>query len=130
MKRRLVLAILACLLAGCATVRSEIETPVTIVAVVSQPTFTGWYRDYCRDGNLTGSMPNCLQHGGEIYRVTLHDVRTIDGKPVTDRLIIAFPAHALGRTYREEKQIDLVEAPEVFVSATGIIYLANDWKDT
>ena len=130
MRRLILLAMLSTILGSCAVVRAPLETPITLVGIVSAPTFTGWYRDYCQDGELTDSSPDCLQHGGEIYRVRLLDVRTISGTRVADRLVIAFPAHALGHSFRSKKRIELVSAPPEFAAATGILYFANHWSDT
>lgn len=129
MSRFLLLAMLSTALCSCSAVRISLETPVTLTGVVSQPTFTGWFRDYCRNGLLVDSSPDCLQHGGEVYRVKLVDVRTTGGARVAESLVIGFPAHALGPRYRSKKRIELVRAPPEFAAATGIFYFANHWND-
>ena len=110
--------------------RGPVQTPLTVVGTVSQPVFTGWHRDYCNNGHLAAALPDCLQHGGEIYRVMLLDARTIEGRRIARKLVIAFPAHALAADYVGQKRINLVRAPEPFSAATGIGYLAHTWSDT
>lgn len=116
-------------LCGCAALPPRLELPASVVGVVSQPVFTGWFRDYCQGGQLVDSTPDCLQHGGEVYRATLLDVRTESGAPLARRLVIAFPAHALSRAYSGRKRIELVAAPVPFAAATGIDYLAHVWSE-
>lgn len=116
-------------LCGCAATPPRIETPVSLIGVVSRPVFTGWFRDYCQSGRLVNVTPDCLQHGGEVYRATFLDVRTESGARLVRRIVIAFPAHALPRAYSSRKRIELIAAPDQFVEATGIVYLANVWSE-
>jgi hypothetical protein len=99
-----------------------------VVGIVSQPTLTGWYVDFCNEGQLKASFHDCGQIGGEIYRATLLNVQTPKGTDVIPKLIIGFPAHALPKSYRDKKRIHLVMAPEDFRKATGIVYFARDWE--
>lgn len=127
---RIALALLsAWALCGCASLPPRSELPASVVGVVSEPVFTGWFQDDCRGGRLVDSTPDCLQHGGEVDRATLLDVRTESGAPLARRLVIAFPAHALSRAYSGRKRIELVAAPDPFAAATGIDYLAHVWSE-
>jgi hypothetical protein len=69
---------------------------------------------------------NCLSAGGELYAAWLRDARTVDGERVSSRLKIAYPAHALKRSYRLHTDVFLQRAPADFREATGIEYLATD----
>jgi hypothetical protein len=68
--------------------------------------------------------------GGEIYRATLQDARTPEGKRISQKLIIGFPAHALPQNYRSTKRVHLETSPDDFRIATGIEYFADEWDDT
>jgi hypothetical protein len=118
------------LLTACSGIPVIIETPVTLVGVVSKPTFTGWYVNFCANGQLTDSLPVCAQIGGEIYKATLLDSETLDGKGMVRKLVIGFPAHALPPDYRARKRIQLERAPDDFKAATGIAYFARNWSDS
>jgi hypothetical protein len=61
----------------------------------------------------------------EIYRVTLGEVRTPDGRRVSPQLVVGFTSHALREDYRERKRLHLEKAPENFRVATGLEYLAR-----
>jgi hypothetical protein len=130
LKLRIVLAIGAFLLTGCVTHPDHLGTPVELIGTVTNPVFTGWYRDFCEAGQLRDSSTNCIQIGGEIYRVTLLDARTLEGKSIAHQLIFGFPAHALPRHYRSRKRVRLQTSPDDFRMATGIEYLAGEWDDT
>jgi hypothetical protein len=60
----------------------------------------------------------------EIYRVTLRDVQTIDGKKLSPRLVVGLTSHALPKDYRERRRLRLERAPDNFRVSTGIEYLA------
>jgi hypothetical protein len=123
------LAATTLMLSGCVTSAANFETPIDLIGMVSNPVFTGWYKNFCEAGHLTIS-PECLQVGGEIYRVTLLDARTPKGNKISQKLLIGFPAHSLPRNYRGRKRIRLDKSPEEFRTATGIEYLVTDWSDT
>ena len=119
------------LVTGACTANSvHVTTPIELVGIVSEPTFTGWFVDFCHGRQLTESLPDCVQVGGEIYRATLLNAQTPQGSNVAHKLVIGFPAHALPKSYRHKKRIYLVTAPEDFRNATGIVYFARDWGDT
>jgi hypothetical protein len=117
-------------LIGCAARDVRISTPETLIGTVSNPQFTGWYVDYCNGGALVETAPNCMQMGGELYRVILLNPRSEAGGRLARRLVIGFPAHALPTQYREEKRVRLVPASAEFAEATGIRYVATKWDDT
>jgi hypothetical protein len=122
------LAATTLLLSGCVAAAANFEAPIELTGMVSNPVFTGWYKNFCEGGHLTVS-PDCLQVGGEIYKVTFSDVRTEEGRRASRTLIIGFPAHGLPRTYRSREHIRLEKSPEDFRLATGVEYLAGDWDD-
>jgi hypothetical protein len=124
-----ILGLAALLLAGCVTLPDNIGTPITLIGIVTNPVLTGWYRDFCEAGQLTGSLPDCVQVGGEIYRATLLDARTPEGQRISQKLIIGFPAHALPQNYRSKKRIHLETSSDDFRIATGIEYFADEWDD-
>ncbi len=64
----------------------------------------------------------------EIYRVTLRDVRTLEGKKLSPRLVVGLTSHALRKDYRERKRFRLEKAPDNFRVSTGIEYLAWSGK--
>ena len=130
MKRYAIVGLGALLMSGCTADPIRFETPVEMIGVVSNPTTTGWYKNYCDGGRLTTSLPDCVQVGGEIYRVSLLDVRTPEGRRISHKLIIGFPAHALPSDYRDEKRMRLEKAPADFRNATGIEFLVSVWSDT
>jgi hypothetical protein len=123
MRVRVILAVLPIFASGCALAPVTIDTPVDLVGEISNPDFTGWYRDYCSSGGLTKQISSCMQIGGEIYKVTLR------GGGSTHSLVIAFPAHALSHQYRARVHVHLVKAPDAFSNETGIAYLATEWSD-
>jgi hypothetical protein len=100
------------------------------MGVVSKPTYTGWMVDYCGDDVPVPSLPQCAQIGGEIYRATLSEVRTLEGNRISQRFIIGFTGHALPKHYRDTKRLCVEKAPDDFRAATGIEYLVRRWSDT
>jgi len=129
MKLCAIFALASLFLAGCAASPANITTPIELIGTVSKPVWTGWYKDFCEAEKITPSTPSCLQVGGEIYRVVLLGARTPGGARIARKLIIGFPAHALPREYRDEKRVQLVNAPDDFRTATGIQYLVSEWDD-
>ena len=123
---RVVLAALAILSSGCSLIPDRIETPIDMVGEVSRPEFTGWYIDSC-DGRLIKTPPNCVQIGGEVYKVLLLGARTPESTAAHE-IIIAFPAHALKPNYRARVHVHLVKAPDAFEHETGIAYMAREWS--
>jgi hypothetical protein len=123
-----ILGFSALLFAGCVAEPVQIGIPAELIGTVSDPVTTGWYKDFCEAGKLTASLPECVQVGGEIYKVAFLDARTPDGKWISNKIVIGFPAHALPRTYRRESRIHLVKSPDDFRVATGIEYLVTDWN--
>jgi hypothetical protein len=122
------LAALTLSIAGCTILPPRIETPTDLIGEVSNPVFTGWYIDHCNGDGLTKELPrNCIQVGGELYKVMLRNVRAPQGE--SQSLIIAFPAHALSSEYRARVRIHLVKAPDAFARETGITYFASEWND-
>lgn len=128
-------ALWPCLLILCACVAEPVQVtfPDEVIATVSDPEYTGWNQDLCNEGQVTRSLPGCAPLGPgvyemEIYRVTLREVRTLDGKKLSPRLVVGFPSHALGKDYRERKHLRLKKAPDNFRVSTGIEYLA--WART
>jgi hypothetical protein len=117
-------------LSGCVADAFPVETPVEVMATVTNPKGSGWTRDFCDGGRPVISAPNCAQIGGEIYRVTLINVRTLDHRLIAKKLTVGFPAHAITRKYRGTKRLRLEKAPDDLRSATGIAILATDWSDT
>jgi len=103
--------------------------PDEVIAQVSGPEYTGWNQDLCNEGQVTRSLPGCAPLGPgvyemEIYRVTLRDVQTIDGKKLSPRLVVGLTSHALPKDYRERRRLRLERAPDNFRVSTGIEYLA------
>jgi hypothetical protein len=123
-------AVAVCLfaLSACTTTTVPLTLPIDLVAKVSNPTHTGWNVDFCHDGKLINSLPECAQLGGEIYRVELLHTRTSSGAAVVSTRIIGLSAHALDKDYRFKASIHLEEAPKDFRESTGIEYLARDWE--
>lgn len=115
------------LLVSCSSSTASPNIPITLVGTVSNPSFTGWYRDYCDNGNLVKGLPNCLQTGGEIYKAVLLNAHTENGSYSVKKLIIAFPAHAIPNGYRAKHRVSLVKTPQPFQNTTGISFLANEW---
>jgi hypothetical protein len=115
-------------IAGCTILPARIDTPADLIGEVSNPVFTGWYIDYCNGSGLTKELPkNCVQVGGELYKVMLQNVYTPQRK--SQNLVIAYPAHALSSEYRARVRIRLVKAPDAFARETGITYYASKWSD-
>jgi hypothetical protein len=63
-----------------------------------------------------------------MYKVTLSDVRTPDGRRIVSMLTIGFPAHALRGDYRARMRLHLVKAADDFRRDTGIEYVARHWE--
>ena len=100
-----------------------------VVATVSKPRYTGWHLDHCEGQESTGPELACIGHGWEMYKATLSDVRTPDGRRVTSRLTIGFPAaHALRSDYRSRGRLHLVKAADDFRKDTGLEYVASHWR--
>jgi hypothetical protein len=119
-----------CILAltACSTIPVPLELPMDVVGIVSKPLYTGWQLDHCKDEESADSPTTCINIGGEIYRVTLLDVRTLSGKRIVPKLIIGFPAHALRDDYRARMHLHLVKASESLRNGTGIEYFASEWE--
>lgn len=130
MTARIILATCVLIVAACAANPTHVVTPIELVGIVANPTYTGWYIDYCNDSQPTKSAPNCVRIGGDIYKANLLDAREPGGTYSARKLVIGFPAHALPKTYRERKRMRLEMAPDDFRNETGILYLATDWSDT
>ena len=84
MESRAALTICVLVLPACSTtpvpfVVPSLVVPTDIVATVSKPHYTGWQLDHCKDEGV-GSDATCVNLGGDIYKVTLLDVRTLGGK--------------------------------------------------
>lgn len=115
---------------GCSTAPIQLQVPITIVATVSEPNPTDWWRDYCQDGVLVPHQPECAQTGGIISRVKLSNIRTLEGESIEGTIIIGFPGHKYVPNYQQEKEIQLQASPPRFREATGLEFFANDWKNT
>ena len=93
------------------------------------PEYTGWNKDLCNEGQLTRSLPNCTLevavYDMEIYRVTIREAQTLDGKRISPDLVVGYASHALRKDHRERKRLILSKAPDNFREATGIEYLAS-----
>ena len=120
----------ALVLSGCAVEAVRVEPPIDVVGMVKNPRGTGWTKDFCDEGRLVVSAPNCAQIGGEIYKVDLLNVRALRNEVIAKKLIIGFPAHALTRKFRGIKQLRLERSPDDFRKATGIELVATNWSDT
>jgi hypothetical protein len=99
-----------------------------VVATVSKPRYTGWHLDPCEGQESTDPDTVCLGHGREMYKTTLSDVRTPDGRRIVSKLTIGFPAYALRGDYRSRRRLHLVKAADDFRKDTGLEYVASDWK--
>ena len=116
-------------LTACANEPAPLNTPNEVVGTVSGPRYTGWMQDLCNEGQVTKSLPGCAPLGEgvydmEIYRATVRDVRTPQGKKLSPKLVVGLLSHALRHDYRKRSQLYLVRAPENFRLDTGIEYLA------
>jgi len=117
------------LLCGCVAGPSQVNVPDEAIGTISGPVYTGWNQDLCNEGQVTTSLPGCAPLGPgvyqmEIHRVTLRDLRTLDGQEISPQLVVGLMSHALPKDYRERQRISLKQAPENFRVATGIEYLA------
>jgi hypothetical protein len=108
--------------AACATKPSSLSLPADVIGTVSSPRITDWRLDLCKE------EPECVQIGGEIYEVTLSNVRTPSGKRLASQVTIGFPAHGLTPKYRARVRLHLDTPSLGFRQATGIEYLAKDWE--
>ena len=117
-------------LCACVSTAPPLQTPIVLLGVLNNPRLTDWQRDYCSwaepvlEPRITAE---CLSAGGELYTATLRRPRTVDGELVSSRLKVAFPAHALKRSYRRRTDVFLQRAPADFREATGIDYLVTDY---
>lgn len=109
---------------------ANLHAPSTIVALVSEPKPTGWWRDYCQDGVLVQQVPECVQIGGQVLRVKLTNIRTLGGEPIEGTAVIGLPGPQYVPSYQGEKEIQLQTSPPEFFEATGLEFIAGDWKDT
>jgi hypothetical protein len=121
------------LLGACAAEPVQVTIPDEVVGTISGPRYTGWNQDLCNEGQVTKSLSGCAPLGPgvyemEIYRVTLREVRTLDGKMLSSQLAVGLMSHALRKDYRVRKRLVLTRAPDNFRVATGIEYLA--WART
>ena len=101
-----------------------------IIAVVTDPRPTGWWKDFCQDGALIEEMPECIQIGGQLQRVKLNSIKTLDGRPIAGTAYIGLAGSQLVSNYRQEKIIKLRQAPAPFRKATGLEFIADAWEDT
>jgi hypothetical protein len=115
-------------LAACSTISVPLEMPMDVVGTVSEPHYTGFQLNHCKDEESAKSVTTCINMGGEIYRVSLLDVRTSSGRIIAPKLIIGLPAHSLRDDYRARKHLHLVKASEDLQNGTGIEYFASDWE--
>lgn len=121
------------LLSACAAAPKPVTLPDEVVGTISDARYTGWMQDLCNEGQVTKSLPGCAPLGPavyemEIYRVTLRQVQTLDGRDLSREVVVGLASHALRSNYRERKQLRLKKAPEYFRAATGIEFLA--WAGT
>jgi hypothetical protein len=121
------------LLGACVAEPGQMTMPDVVVGTITGPRYTGWNQDLCNEGQVTESLPGCTPLGPgvyemEIYRITLREVKTLDGKMLSPRLTVGLMSHALRKDYRERKRLVLKKAPDNFRVATGIEYLA--WART
>jgi len=121
------------ILSACAAAPKLAALPDDVIGTIADPKYTGWNQDLCNEGQVTKSLPGCAPLGPavyemEIYRVTLRQVQTLDGKDLTPQVVVGLISHALRKNYRERKQLRLKKAPEYFRAATGIEFLA--WAST
>lgn len=117
------------LLCACAAEPVQVAIPDVVIGTISDPEYTGWNQDLCNEGQVTRSLSGCAPHGFavyemEIYRVTIRQVRTLDGKRISPGLVVGLMSHALRKDFRQRKRLHLKKAPDSFRAATGIEYLA------
>jgi hypothetical protein len=105
-----------------------LEIPIDVVATVSKPHYTGWQIDHCKGEESSDPDTACISHGGEIYKVRLSDVRTLDGKRIVPSLTIGIPAHSLARDFRARIRLHLVKSADDLRKDTGIEYIASHWQ--
>ena len=84
-------------LAGCAVNQIEFLPP-QIVATVTSSVYTGWARNWCSDGepvkgDREESRPRCLQHGGELYRLRLSNIRSCTGEAISGTTFVLAASH-------------------------------------
>jgi hypothetical protein len=117
------------LLSACVAKPVQVTIPDEVTGTVSDPEYSGWNLDLCNEGQVTRSLPECAPLGPgvyemEIYRVTLTEVRALNGQPLSPRLVVGFISHALRDNYHERKCLRLRKAPSNFRESAGIEYLA------
>ena len=97
-----------------------------IEGTISRPTWTGWILDHCDSGRPKDfEQSNCVQVGGEIYSAELTNARIVNGQKI-GKLQIAFVAHALRKSYKQQHYLMLQPSPSDFRAATGIEYFSGD----
>jgi len=117
-------------LSGCASVRSDLPTPILVVGVVEQPKWTGWVFNHCEYGQPVLMEDRlCLAHGGELHDSVLTRPRVVGGSTLGAALRIAYPGHGYASHYRARRYMILQPSTAEFQRATGINYIATEMNN-
>lgn len=100
------------------------------MAIVSEPESTGWWKDFCSGGTLVPDFPDCTQLGGNVQRVKISSIETLNGETIEGTVFIGLPSPGFHTSYSGKMIIDLEKSPTDFYKATGLEIVASDWKRT
>ena len=107
------------------------ELSEEVIAVPYSSEFTGWILDHCN-----GAIPvpldelNCLQLGGELYRVKLRKVEGIDSEYIDFEGHIVIARHGLKLSYfsSEVWSLNLEPLSGELQMKLGAKYLAKEYE--
>jgi len=111
-----------------------LRTPLLVVGTVTDPVFTGWSFDHCKDSRPVLSKDRyaddeCFYFGGDIFAATLVAPRIPGGPRIARSMKIGFTGHAWAREYSARHYLLLQPASDEFRAATGIEYVAPTFDD-
>lgn len=127
MKIRVIVMFLMTIIVGCSTVPMRLQTPIQVIAIVSEPESTGWWKDFCSGGTLVPHLPDCIQLGGKVQRVKISNIETLNGEVIEGTVFVGLASSGFVSSYRGKMLIDLEVSPADFREATGLELVASDW---
>lgn len=121
--------------ASCATRSPDGAVPTRFTAVPKSSAYTNWALNWCRDGepvkNLFESAEfDCVQVGGEIYKVRVTDLVSLDGTRLPGSSYVLVARHALGvrRSNTTRWYFSVVDAEPAMAADTGVTLFARHYR--
>jgi len=103
----------------------------SISAIPKSAKATNWILNHCDNAKpIRFKELNCMQHGGEIYRVDISFPKNREGRAISEMRRILIVQHALliERTNKNRWCFNLVPTPKNLLKATGIKFIAMGYQ--